>query len=261
MEDQEDTATEDVPADSPPTGEDAAGKITSVVDEAKSQLAGLSISAEDAAKAGADIDKMGEAAKLKIASLVEAAAEAASEPEKSKLEALADKKIFGISVLWLIGAAVAAVIVFIIVIIATSRKRPEDEDLGDFSLDPTSGLGSAKEFEFGNGTAICQTSPSPGEAVVAQLVFGDGGKYGVFSISKAAVRIGRGGDNDLIFKNDSVSRHHAEILCKRDGKFVITDLDSGNGVLVNGRAVAQQELHSGDSIEVGEVCFTFSKQS
>jgi len=112
-------------------------------------------------------------------------------------------------------------------------------------------------FELGNGTATCNTLPGPDETVVASLESGVDGSRGTYPISKTAVRIGRGSDNDLSLKNDSVSRHHAEILCKRDGSFVITDLDSGNGIFVNDEEVSQKVILTGDKIEIGEVTFTF----
>ncbi|NWK54078.1 FHA domain-containing protein [Verrucomicrobiaceae bacterium N1E253] len=80
-------------------------------------------------------------------------------------------------------------------------------------------------------------------------------------MAKTAVRIGRGQDNDLSLKNDSVSRHHAEILNKRDGSFSITDLDSGNRVYVNGEEITQASLQVGDVVEVGEVTFTFDLEA
>ena len=82
----------------------------------------------------------------------------------------------------------------------------------------------------------------------------------MFPIAQSAVRIGRGDENDLTLKNNSVSRHHADLLKKPDGSFMITDLDSGNGVLVNGKETTQAIIYSGDQIEIGEIVFTFVVQ-
>jgi len=41
---------------------------------------------------------------------------------------------------------------------------------------------------------------------------------------------------------------------------MITDLDSGNGVLVNGKETTQAIIYSGDQIEIGEIVFTFVVQ-
>ena len=77
-------------------------------------------------------------------------------------------------------------------------------------------------------------------------------------LSKTATRIGRRSDNDLVFSNDSVSGHHAEVHMGRDGSFTITDLNSANGVYVNGSKVKQSGLRDGDSVELGEVRFRFA---
>lgn len=193
---------------------------------------------------------------------------------------------FGLPVWAIIAAVVLVVVVFGGIAILLMRNKDdefvEDDDtqmmgqmmgqdeggafppLTDESVEPSAeppALPSSpypREFELGNGTATCQTLPTADEEVLANLQFGAGGSRGTYPISKTAVRIGRGSDNDLTLKNDSVSRHHAEILCKRDGSFVITDLDSGNGVFVNDEEVTQKEIQSGDKIEIGEVTFTFT---
>ncbi|HSP42736.1 MAG TPA: FHA domain-containing protein [Luteolibacter sp.] len=74
-----------------------------------------------------------------------------------------------------------------------------------------------------------------------------------YPVSGSAVRIGRGQDNGIRLANNSVSKHHAEILRNREGKLLITDLSSGNGVFVNGNRVDSAELFHGDLIELGEV--------
>ena len=83
-----------------------------------------------------------------------------------------------------------------------------------------------------------------------------GSKY---PINKTAIRIGRGRDNDICLPNDSISSHHAEIHMRRDRSFFIVDLNSTNGVLINGEKVTQQELQDGDLIEIGEVRLNFNR--
>jgi outer membrane biosynthesis protein TonB len=87
-----------------------------------------------------------------------------------------------------------------------------------------------------------------------QVLDGDGTEY---PMRTTALRVGRGKDNDLALKNDSVSRHHAEIHRTRDGIFTITELKAGNGVLVNGTPVEKATLKSEDVIELGEVRIRF----
>jgi len=68
------------------------------------------------------------------------------------------------------------------------------------------------------------------------------------------VRIGRGSENnDIALPADfkSISRRHLEIR-REAGRYVLLDLESGNGVLVNGQKVDTIFLNDGDEIRIGE---------
>lgn len=66
--------------------------------------------------------------------------------------------------------------------------------------------------------------------------------------------IGRSRDCDVVLTDASVSRRHAEIRPTADGKWAIVDLNSTNGVKVNGRAVtAEMPIDAGDRLEIGTV--------
>ncbi len=68
---------------------------------------------------------------------------------------------------------------------------------------------------------------------------------------------GRGADNDYRFADDSeMSRAQAVIVCE-ENRFVLRDLNSTNGTLVNGNAVMETELRPGDVIEMGEMRMEF----
>lgn len=72
------------------------------------------------------------------------------------------------------------------------------------------------------------------------------------------VRIGRHRDNDVCLQNDSISRRHAVLHYNADHKrFVITDLGTQNGVVVNNVRQNSHELSDGDLIELGEVRLRF----
>src|SRR5712692_8015019 len=81
-----------------------------------------------------------------------------------------------------------------------------------------------------------------------------GSMQGTSSTSpKAVIRIGRGADCDVRFdaRMDSrVSTHHAEIRFD-NGHYVVVDIGSSNGTLVNGKLVRTQKLRSGDKIVFG----------
>ena len=81
-----------------------------------------------------------------------------------------------------------------------------------------------------------------------------------YSLARTLLRIGRETDNDICLDDMTVHRYHAAIRRTEDAEFVITDLSSagGNGVLVNGRVVAEARLTSGDMIELGKAKLKFS---
>lgn len=77
-------------------------------------------------------------------------------------------------------------------------------------------------------------------------------------LQMTAVRIGRHSDNDVCLQNDSISRRHAVLHFNADQKrFIITDLDTENGVVVNKIRQKSHDLNDGDLIELGEVRLRF----
>jgi hypothetical protein len=77
----------------------------------------------------------------------------------------------------------------------------------------------------------------------------------VFPLGLEPVTIGRDADNTIILGDPEVSRHHAEIAMQ-GGKWVIRDLGSANGTVVNGQSVGKpQELGPDDTIQVGQTVF------
>ena len=69
------------------------------------------------------------------------------------------------------------------------------------------------------------------------------------------VRIGRGGDNDLVIDDLIVSRHHAELRALPDGTYEIVDLGSHNGTFLNGQPVAAAPITPGDIVGIGHSAF------
>jgi chromosome segregation ATPase len=89
----------------------------------------------------------------------------------------------------------------------------------------------------------------------AELIRIDGERP-VTHVLARRTRIGRASGCELQIDSSSVSRHHALIVVG-PREAVIEDLNSTNGVLVNGRKVNRQQLADGDAITIGETQFRY----
>jgi pSer/pThr/pTyr-binding forkhead associated (FHA) protein len=111
---------------------------------------------------------------------------------------------------------------------------------------------------------------------MARLIFklGDG-KTLDFNLSAAVVTLGRATSNDIVINNSWISSHHAkfersggtvEVMSlgtlhgiplkeyKRvGGVYTVVDLNSHNGLTVNGKRVTSKELKSGDVLSFGQL--------
>ncbi len=64
--------------------------------------------------------------------------------------------------------------------------------------------------------------------------------------------LGRGTEADLWLEDPAISRAHARIVRRPDGRFAIEDLGSTNGTFVAGRKVeGRTDLQSGDRVQIG----------
>jgi hypothetical protein len=76
-------------------------------------------------------------------------------------------------------------------------------------------------------------------------------------VGPAGVTLGRSRQCDVVLNDPNVSRQHAEIR-PRGGGWVLSDLGSTNGSLLNGRRIEGPEVvKAGDEIEIGTSVITF----
>jgi len=74
-----------------------------------------------------------------------------------------------------------------------------------------------------------------------------------FPLEAGLVSLGRYAGNTIIISDETVSRHHARLRKSEEG-YSAEDLNSANGLFVNGeRVTAPRLLKSGDVIGLGEV--------
>ena len=71
------------------------------------------------------------------------------------------------------------------------------------------------------------------------------------ALAGAPLRLGRAADNDMVIRDPTVSRHHAELLGDPTHGYEIVDRGSRNGTFVNGRRVERARLRPSDRIGIG----------
>jgi len=69
--------------------------------------------------------------------------------------------------------------------------------------------------------------------------------------------LGRDPGNAVAVSDPSVSRKHCLLRREDDGRYLIKDLDSRNGTIVNGLPIKEQRLRHGDEIATGDSVFMF----
>jgi pSer/pThr/pTyr-binding forkhead associated (FHA) protein len=78
-----------------------------------------------------------------------------------------------------------------------------------------------------------------------------------FQVERAVCSLGRGEENDVRIRDDTISLTHATLLRKRGAWFVV-DLRSMNGTFVDGSRVSgERELHPGACVRLGAVELVF----
>jgi pSer/pThr/pTyr-binding forkhead associated (FHA) protein len=88
--------------------------------------------------------------------------------------------------------------------------------------------------------------------MAAKLILSmDGSVLNEYDLSKERITIGRKPHNDIVIDNLAVSGEHAAVITILNDSF-LEDLDSTNGVLVNGNSVKKHFLQNNDLIEIGK---------
>jgi pSer/pThr/pTyr-binding forkhead associated (FHA) protein len=101
-------------------------------------------------------------------------------------------------------------------------------------------------------------APRPsGAALASFLVRGGALKGQRLGVKTPVVNIGRADYNDLVFPDESVSTTHAK-LQRREGVWVLVDLDSTNGTFVEGDQLkGEVALAPGANVRFGEIATVF----
>jgi len=128
--------------------------------------------------------------------------------------------------------------------------------LGDFELAfsfPTSQSAKTVAIPIGVNAA-----PAPPQNKVLYLhIQGRDGVRGVKIVAGADYIIGRSPGSDVVLEDTGCSGRHA-IFFWRDDRTMVRDLDSANGIKVNGERTLEAEIRIGDCLSVGRTEITVS---
>ncbi len=78
----------------------------------------------------------------------------------------------------------------------------------------------------------------------------------IVPLEKPIFTIGRADNNDVVIADAYVSRHHAQ-LRKRSGAYILLDVNSRGGTLVNEQIVREHALQNGDLITIGRTAIIY----
>jgi hypothetical protein len=106
------------------------------------------------------------------------------------------------------------------------------------------------------GDAAEPSAAPPPDGATRLLIFSADGREIVHVLGRKT-SIGRTPDNDLQIEARFISRHHAVILAG-PAQTIIEDLNSTNGVQVNGRRITRQVLEDGDTVSIGRQQYRFA---
>lgn len=77
-----------------------------------------------------------------------------------------------------------------------------------------------------------------------------------FVLSGQEYIIGRDSESHIALKEENISRRHA-VITKKASEYLLSDLDSKNGIYVNNLRLKQAVLRNGDVFQVGTSVFQF----
>ncbi len=107
-----------------------------------------------------------------------------------------------------------------------------------------------------NAQIQAQVNPQTGYGKLVVLSSNFAGKE--FELTRPQMIVGRTDENDLVVNHRSISRNHAKITRDTETqRYTISDLQSSNGVRVNGQDYGKVELRRGDVVDLGHVRLRF----
>jgi FHA domain len=116
--------------------------------------------------------------------------------------------------------------------------------IGDLSFRPAASWGTRVRAATATLRRSLGVSPQPGASPEETLLALD------WTGATAELLVGRHHGCDVMLEEPTVSRRHARLVF-RDGEWVLQDLESTNGTLLNGARVGRCALRPGDHLTLG----------
>jgi ABC-type multidrug transport system ATPase subunit/pSer/pThr/pTyr-binding forkhead associated (FHA) protein/ABC-type multidrug transport system permease subunit len=122
--------------------------------------------------------------------------------------------------------------------------------------DPTR-MRQETRIEGGGPPRSVATKSATNDAVMPTSNDDEGGIAASLTLyGRESATIGRASENDLVLDHPQVSRRHAQVRWN-GAQYVISDLNSTNGVYVNGERVRESVLPEGARVQIGPFRFLF----
>ncbi|MBA3288803.1 MAG: DUF3662 domain-containing protein [Acidimicrobiia bacterium] len=115
-------------------------------------------------------------------------------------------------------------------------------------------LNADEDVKPGRFDVVAQLKQAVGGVGAGSLVLPSGQRI---ALGDRPMSVGRSSGNSIPLSDQNVSRHHAEIR-PAAGAYVVADLGSTNGTMVNGTRIAgEQRLNDGDILSFGATYIRF----
>jgi diguanylate cyclase (GGDEF)-like protein len=134
---------------------------------------------------------------------------------------------------------------------ASSQGRPSAIPLSPPSSDSTWHSGDAATDRTTDPVMAVPGAMPPGKDRATLTVLAGINAGQVYALDGTEHIIGRGTEADVWVEDGGVSRRHARITCRSDGRYFIEDLGSTNGTFIGPKRIESSEIRPGDRIQVG----------
>jgi diguanylate cyclase (GGDEF)-like protein len=132
---------------------------------------------------------------------------------------------------------------------ASSSGRASHPLAGPPSSDSSWTVGDAAQERTTDPILTVPTSTGKDRATLTIMSGMNAGQ--VFALDGTEHVIGRGTEADLWVEDGGVSRRHARITCRSDGRYFVEDLGSTNGTFLASQRIELTEIRPGDRIQLG----------